>query len=131
MSQLLTLIDETTTGKKTTVCTLTFPETHVTAREILRRRIYAEVTEHNNQSSRSFQGLVWPGGDPAQCTAGHATPPLDWEKQFKTAQQAFQMFQFIMLVQDRQIENLEEEIHLKPDETLEIHFLKLVPLVGG
>jgi hypothetical protein len=54
---------------------------------------------------------------------------IDPEKQFELALRAFYTNGFILLVDDKQVEELEEEIEVRPDTT--VTFLKLVPLVGG
>jgi hypothetical protein len=45
------------------------------------------------------------------------------------AKRAFYTNGFILLVDDRQVDELEEEIEIRPHTT--VTFLKLVPLVGG
>ena len=54
---------------------------------------------------------------------------IDWRQQAQAALAAFERNGFLLLVDDRQIESLAEEIRLR-DET-RVVFLKLVPLVGG
>jgi hypothetical protein len=54
---------------------------------------------------------------------------IDPEKQFEMAIKAFYSNGFIVLLDDRQVDELEDEIEVRPDTT--ITFLKLVPLVGG
>ena len=49
--------------------------------------------------------------------------------QFDKAVEAFGKQRFLMLVGDRQVESLDEELMLGVET--EITFLKLVPLVGG
>jgi hypothetical protein len=54
---------------------------------------------------------------------------IDPEKQFELAKRAFYTNGFLLLVDDRQVDELQEEIEIGPDTT--VTFLKLVPLVGG
>jgi hypothetical protein len=54
---------------------------------------------------------------------------IDWEQQFEQALQAFAGNGFVLLVDDRQMDDLEAEIVVSP-ETM-VTFLKLVALVGG
>ena len=54
---------------------------------------------------------------------------LDWEAQYEKALSAFARNGFFVLVGDRQVESLDEEITLKVDT--EVSFVKLVALVGG
>jgi len=133
MNISVTLTDESTAGDPARSFTLDFLEEHVTAREILRRRIYQEVTEYNAQKPERFWGLVQPSGAERELNGyrvqGHRK--LDWEQQYARATEAFERLGFIMLVDDRQIESLDQPVHLSLDQPTEITFLKLVPLVGG
>ncbi|NHO85139.1 hypothetical protein HA073_29415 [Micromonospora sp. CMU55-4] len=54
---------------------------------------------------------------------------LDWERQADAACAAFARNGFVLLVGDRQVEDLDEEIDLLADP--EVAFVRLVPLVGG
>jgi hypothetical protein len=54
---------------------------------------------------------------------------IDWQAQYEKAVKAFQGNGFLILVDERQLTELNEEIELRADS--EISFLKLVPLVGG
>ncbi len=55
--------------------------------------------------------------------------PADWESRFARAVEAFEHNGIILLVADRQIEDLDEPIEIAPET--DVTFLKLVPLVGG
>ena len=54
---------------------------------------------------------------------------LDWHAQSRAALEAFGRNGFLLLVDERQIESLDEEIRVRPETR--VTFLKLVPLVGG
>jgi hypothetical protein len=54
---------------------------------------------------------------------------LDPDAQCRLALEAFEHNRFFLLVDDRQVDTLDEEIVIRPDT--EIGFFKLVPLVGG
>ena len=54
---------------------------------------------------------------------------VDWERQFEAALESFQRNGFVILVDQRQVEGLDEQIVVAPGT--EVSFLKLVPLVGG
>ncbi|WP_102124771.1 hypothetical protein [Deinococcus planocerae] len=133
MSTPVTLIDESTAGGNTHTFTLDFLEEHVTVREILRRRVYAEVTDYNTRQPDLFHGLVQPSDAERELNGFRVRTrrPLDWEQQYQRATEAFEHQGFIILVDDRQIEALDEPVHLRLDRPTEVTFLKLVPLVGG
>jgi hypothetical protein len=54
---------------------------------------------------------------------------LDWQRQADVAEEAFLRSGFFVLVGDRQVEDLDEELALATDA--EIRFIRLTPLVGG
>jgi hypothetical protein len=54
---------------------------------------------------------------------------LDWQKQFAKAIASFNGNGFLVFIDDRQINDLDEAIHLTPET--QVTFLKLVPLIGG
>jgi hypothetical protein len=131
MSVTLTIYDETLSGEKTPRLTLDFAAQRITVRDLIRDRVYQEVRDYNQSQPEYFRGLVQPT-DSEQVLNGYKLPQrrlIDWEKQYEKAVQAFQHNGFIILVNDRQVEELEEEIELT--EELPISFLRLVPLVGG
>jgi hypothetical protein len=103
----------------------------ITVRDLIRARIANEVRDYNLSQPEYFCGLVQPTG--AERTLNGFKMPkrrrIDPEKQFELAMSAFYANGFILLVDDRQVDELEEEIEVRPDTT--VTFLKLVPLVGG
>jgi len=103
----------------------------LTAREILRRRVFEEVSRFNATQGQIFQGLVQPNDTERALNGYKLKKPrqLDWRDQFDKAVQAFDRQRFLMLVGERQVESLDEELMLGVET--EITFLKLVPLVGG
>ena len=59
-----------------------------------------------------------------------ATPArIDWEQQADAALTAFGRNGFFVLVGDRQVEDLDEELTL--DDASRVVFIRLVQLVGG
>ncbi|MDX2005551.1 MAG: hypothetical protein SFU83_09770 [Meiothermus sp.] len=126
----VTIVDETTTGRKNN-WTLEFLDETLTLREFIRRRVYEEVKEFNARQVEHFRGLVQPT-DAEQTLNGYRLKPgrkLDWEAQCAKALEAFERLGFVVLVDDRQVDDLDARIELKTGT--EVTFLKLVPLVGG
>jgi hypothetical protein len=131
MSVTLTIYDETLSGEKTPRLMLDFAVERITVRDLIRDRVYQEVQDYNQLQPEYFRGLVQPT-DSEQVLNGYKMPQqrsIDWEKQYEKALQAFNQNGFILLVNDRQAEELDEEIELTED--LPISFLRLIPLVGG
>ena len=105
-------------------------ESRLSARELMRRRIFEEVARHNGGRAVAA-GLVASGdleGERVDVTGG-VPRALDWQRQYDVALNAFERQRLILLVGQQQIESLDEEIALAPDT--EVVFLRLVPLVGG
>jgi hypothetical protein len=111
--------------------TLEFLTERVTAREVIRSRVYQEVTEYNARQSGLFRGLVQPS-DAERTRDGFRlrTPRrIDWTKQFDAALDSFAKNRFLLLVDDAQVTDLDAEIVLRHDTS--VSFLRLVPLIGG
>ena len=134
MPTTLTIRDETTFGfggDDGEEFTLDVPTERIRVRELIRTRVYGEVRDYNLRQPGYFRGLVQPT-DAERTLNGIKIRPgrrLDPEKQFEGAIESFYRNGFLVLVNDRQVEELEEEIEVGPDTT--VTFLKLVPLVGG
>ncbi|HEX8273609.1 MAG TPA: hypothetical protein VF615_13310 [Longimicrobiaceae bacterium] len=131
MSSTLTVYDETLSGDRTPACTLDFLSERVTVRELVRARVWQEVQDYNLRLPELFQGLVQPT-DTERTLNGfrlRTRRRIDWEAQAARALEAFERNGFMVLVDDRQAESLDEEIVIRLDTT--VSFLKLVPLVGG
>jgi hypothetical protein len=134
MPNVIILYDETLWGERTPALRLSLLSSHITLRELIRRRIFEEVQEHHAAPGAPFRGLVTPSEnervlneDKASSTA--TLRRIDWEAQFARACEAFERNGFFVLVGDRQVENLDDEIELKVETV--VSFVKLVPLVGG
>jgi hypothetical protein len=134
MSTTLTIRDETTfsfgndNDKGFTLDVLT---ERITVGDLIRTRVYREVRDYNLCQPEYFRGLVQPT-DTERTLNGFKLRPgriIDPEKQFERAIESFYRNGFLVLVNDRQVDELEEEIEIQPDTT--VTFLKLVPLVGG
>lgn len=131
MATALTVYDETTSGERTAGVTLDLPEPTISARELIRARVFEEVKRYNETLSTRFQGLVQPTETERELNGFRFRQPrkLDWHEQSRAALEAFERNGFILLVDDRQVETLEEEIRVRPET--QVTFLKLIPLVGG
>ena len=134
MSTTLKIRDETTFSlgrDEDRAFTLDVLAGRVTVRELIRTRVANEVSDYNLSQTEYFRGLVQPT-DAERSLNGFKMRKgrmIDPEKQFELAIKAFYSNGFILLVNDRQVDELDEEIEIRPDTT--VTFLKLVPLVGG
>ena len=128
---LVTIADETTSGERGDAWVLDIAEERLALREVIRRRVFQEVAEYNARQPAVFRSLVQPAG--AELTRNGYTlrepRHVDAQAQYLLALKAFGRNGFVVLVGDRQIEDLDAEVNLAA--RTEVTFLKLVPLVGG
>ena len=131
MAATLTVRDETTAGQTLHEFALELLTERLTVRELIRSRVYQEVQDYNLRQPERFRGLVQPTDAEQTLNGFKMTTPrqIDWKKQFETAVEAFEVNRFLILVDDRQAESLDEEIVIGPETR--VSFLKLTPLVGG
>lgn len=131
---LVTIRDETMTGSVNQELTLEVLTETITVRELIRGRVYQEVQDYNvrqRTGAAEFRGLVTPGDAERTLNGVRLRTPreIDWKDQFDKACEAFERRGFIILVDDRQADLLDEVITLRHDT--KVSFIKLVMLVGG
>lgn len=140
---LLTIRDETASGKVTHSLTLDVLDETVTVRELIRSRVYQEVDDYNrklrqtNTDPVAYNGLVKPTDLDAVLNSSKAARSpsrarqreIDFKQQFDVACRAFEQNGFFILIDDKQAERLDEMFTLRHDTT--VSFVKLTPLVGG
>lgn len=131
MAATLTIHDESATGETLLELTLTVSAERITVRDLISQRVWHEVEEYNRRKPDTFRGLVQPTDSERTLNGYRLKEPraIDATAQLAKAIQAFQGNQIIMLVDDRQVESLDEEITLRPNTR--VSFLRLTPLVGG
>jgi hypothetical protein len=129
MALTVTILDETTSGKQSSAGEFHFDAEKLTLRELIRRRVQQEVERFNRSEVEVFRGLVQPDETERILNGVRERPVLDWEKQFAKAIAAFQGNGFLILVDDRQIVDLDESIQIHAQT--KVAFLRLVPLIGG
>lgn len=123
--------DELLNGTVTKQFNLVVSEEIVTAKEIIEQRVLAEVDEYNKKLPEYFMGLVEPS-DSEKTLNGYKLKKkkiIDAEKQVYIALDAFQKNGYFILIDDKQINELNQKIELK--QYSKISFIKLTPLVGG
>jgi hypothetical protein len=127
----LTIHDESATGETLLELTLNVSGERITVRDLIRQRVRHEVDEYNRRKPETFRGLVQPTDSERTLNGYRLKQPraIDANAQLAKAIDAFAGNQIIMLVDDRQVESLDEEIVLQPDTR--VSFLRLTPLVGG
>lgn len=129
MSVTLDVFDETTAGQRHSAGAFQFETATLTLRELIRLRVQQEVARFNAMERDEFHGLIQPEESERILNGVRERPLPDWEKQFAKAITAFRGNGFLVLIDGRQITDLDETIRLTAQS--QITFLKLVPLVGG
>jgi hypothetical protein len=129
----LLIRDDTTAGLGKTEHSFTVHVSgeKISVRELIRLRVNQEVEEFNSRQPTVFRMLVQPN-DTERTLNGfkfHKPRLIDPMTQYQKAIEAFNGNGFIVLVDDYQVQNLDDEIALRPETS--VTFLKLVPLVGG
>jgi hypothetical protein len=102
-----------------------------TLRDLLRGRLQQEVERYNQALPETFHGLVQPE-ESEQILNGFRMKtkrPLDLEVQCRRAYSSFEQNGFLVLVDGKQVTELDSRVALREDS--EIDFIKLVPLIGG
>lgn len=125
------IVDQVIPGQLSPAVSVLVPQAATTARELIRSRVQQEVERHNQSLPEVFCGLVQPEESERILNGFRMKTrrPLDWQKQFERACAAFQRNGFLLLVDGKQVSELDEPIELRADS--EVQFVKLVPLVGG
>ncbi len=131
MSSTLTIRDTTLSGQTLQEWSLEILTERITVRELIRSRVYQEVQDYHHRQPECFPGLIAPGEDELALNGAKPARPrqIDWHRQFDRAVQAFRKKQILIFCNERQVEDLEEEIEIKPGT--EVSFLRLTMLTGG
>ena len=111
---------------------LTFEAREVSAREIVRARVAAEVEHYNDADAPPhLVGWVTPA-EPERALNGprrERRRPLDTERQIEVALEALRKKRVVLLFNGVQVEDIDAPLLLTP--VSEAYFLRLVPLAGG
>jgi len=111
---------------------LSFALGKVTARELVRARVAAEVERYNSTDEPpTLAGWMMPA-DPERALNGprrERRRRLDLESQIEVALAALRKRRVILMFNGVQVEDIDEPLPLTP--VSEARFLRLVPLAGG
>ena len=127
----ITISDETVSGVKNVALELEFARGRITVRELIASRVEEEVRRFHAQEGELFRGLVQPN-ESKRILNGYRLQQrrvISPQLQTQRAYEAFARNGFFVLVDERQVENLDDEIEIGLDT--QVSFVKLVPLVGG
>jgi hypothetical protein len=126
LATTLTVHDLSTDGTALHEISLEFLTERITVRELIRSRVYQEVTEYNARRVTRWSGLVQPR---EESSAGQPPRRIDWEAQVKRALAAFTTGTLLVIVDGFQVETLDDQIEVRAESS--VAFLRLMPLIGG
>jgi hypothetical protein len=128
---VLHVIDETPAGQPLRRAQLRLVSESLSVRELLAERVRREVEAFNATTGTMFHGLVQPTDTEVELNGYRLSKQrkLDPDAQVAAACEAFERGAFLLLVGDEQLESLDDRFVVVPE--LEVHFVRLVPLVGG
>jgi hypothetical protein len=143
MAATLKVVDQylgTGTGQRRTGMNLRLASERVTVREIIRSRVEVEVHEINlarqqqTECIATARGYLVPVEAERELKSSSAKSsawiePLDIDAEVDRATAAFARRRFIMLLDDREIDDLDEAVGLRSES--EVVFVHLTPLKGG
>ncbi|UOP05602.1 hypothetical protein [Conchiformibius kuhniae] len=129
----LTVQDHTLGGQILHELFLKFQSQRISVAELIEQRVRAEVAEYNQRADAFLlrRNLVVPGDTEQLLNAKSpkAKRQINADKQVAAALQAFKQNGFFVLLDNRQLENLDDIITL--NDGMIVSFIKLTPLVGG
>ncbi|GLH82326.1 hypothetical protein SSBR45G_72350 [Bradyrhizobium sp. SSBR45G] len=131
MTVALKIIDEAPGRHAPIARQLQLASERMTLREVLKRRIEEEVAAINAADPTIRPLVVAPSEEETRLNGERVTRPLpvDAARQLAAATEAFERTRILVVVDGRQMLDLDEPITITPGT--EVRFIKLVPLVGG
>jgi len=131
MATTLTVRDESSAGQTLHEFALEVLSERLSVRELIRSRVYQEVQDYNLRQPQVYRGLVQPTDAERTLNGFTLKKPrqIDWKQQFDKAIEAFEANRILILVDDKQVDSLDEEIVIGP--RTRVSFLRLTMLVGG
>ena len=132
MTVVLKTVDQVLGTERIEGPPLSFRTGEVTARDIVRARVEAEVARHNNITDEApgFFGLAVPTEWERELNGPRRKrAPLDAARQVEVALEAFRKRRVVLMFNGIQVEDLDAPLVITP--VSEARFLRLVPLVGG
>ncbi|MEZ4772893.1 MAG: hypothetical protein R3D00_06900 [Bacteroidia bacterium] len=126
----MTIHDETTAGSILNQVKLKLNSENISASELIRARIFQEVNEYNHKRPEYYRGLVQPAHAEVVLNGYKLNRKhrLDPEILFGIAMAAFQRNEFVIVVNEKQINDPDYSIPVCPQT--KVSFLKLTSMVG-
>ncbi|WNJ18313.1 hypothetical protein [Pontibacter sp. G13] len=124
----LLISDESMAGKVLHQISLQFESDYISVKELIEARVNKEIERFEQNQDSSWKGLILPTDLEKRLNAKKRRR-IDPEKQLYVALEAFQKNGFFILIDDEQVEELDQRFLV--DESTQVSFIKLTPLVGG
>lgn len=128
----LKVVDETTSGEIYNETVLRLASSRASVRDIIEQRVRQEVRNFNDvRQNEFFSGLVQPRTAEKHLNGYRIKKEkiIDADQQVDIALSAFSENKYLLLVDDRQLDSLDDEFGVT--DATKISFLKLIPMVGG
>src|SRR5882762_1278747 len=131
MNTIVNITDKVGLGKVVQEFEISLPGETVSVRDLIEARIRQEVADYNDRLPDYYMGIVQPA-DAEKALNGFRMKDrkkIDAEKQVYIALDAFQNNAYFILVDNKQVESLEQQVQISSNTR--VSFVKLTPLVGG
>ena len=126
----VTIRDENLPRTEVVEVLLKLTNSRLTVRDLISERVRAECDKRLfDRAGQLAKRLVQPGPKEQEINGERVAQLDDPERQIALALAAFENNGFVLLLDDRQAESLDEEIEI--GDASVVTFLKLTPLVGG
>jgi len=127
----ITVKDESLTGKIIHEFQMVVSKQHLSLRELITTRVEMEVNSYNKSLTSAYNGLVVPTKKESILNplSTRERPKIDAEREVYLALDAFLKNNYFVLVNDRQVDELDHVIEITPKS--EVSFLRLTQLKGG
>ena len=132
MQRSITIADETATGEILDRILIELQGWDVPLRELIKSRVRSEILRFKQNNGDEYKGLV-------AKQLGNGSPTLSWKvpddfaidevEECQRAEEAFLRNGFMVIVEGKQVEDLDQILRLSPTST--IRFVRLIALQGG
>ena len=131
MSWSIIIHDETASGSITNQLRLKIDRNHITAKELIKMRVFHEVNAFNARKNELYRGLIQPNNAKPMLNGYKLNPryKIDPQKQYYVAMDAFKRQGFHLIIDDQKIDDPDFTIDMESNKR--VSFMKLTPLVGG
>lgn len=128
----LCIKDETTSGTALADAFAIEVPSSCSLREVIALRVREEVARQNGSNAEMFRtlnSLYGPSADSPVAGGVEKPERIDWEIEADRAIDLFTRGRYLVIIDDRQQEDLDAPIQMNAETT--VKFIRLVPLIGG